>query len=93
MALGWITQMIMGVSVWMFPKGKTSSKDGSKTIWIAYLTLNLGLIFRIFSEPFLYNLKEILSLPYVISIFLQLVGVICFVIEIWPRLRTRAPVK
>ncbi|PJZ46374.1 hypothetical protein [Leptospira brenneri] len=86
-ALGWITQIIIGVSLWMYPKGKNNSpKTGSKLAWMAYFSLNLGLFFRIFSEPFIYQNREISLLPYLISIFLQFAGILCYVLEIWPRL-------
>lgn len=87
LALGWITQIIMGVSLWMYPKGKNPApKNGSTITWIAYLSLNFGLILRIVSEPFLYLYKEITIFPFVCSIFFQLLGILCFVLEIWPRL-------
>lgn len=86
-ALGWITQIIMGVSLWMYPKGKKQiPKTGSILSWLAYCSLNLGLILRIFSEPFLYLNREISILPFVCSIFFQLAGILCFILEIWPRL-------
>lgn len=86
-ALGWITQIIMGVSLWMYPKGKNpSSKNGSNLAWAAYFCLNLGLCFRIFSEPFIYGNKELVVLPFLSSICLQFLGILCFVFEIWPRL-------
>ncbi|TGL44598.1 hypothetical protein [Leptospira perdikensis] len=89
-ALGWITQIIMGVSLWMFPKGKNPSpKEGSSFAWIAYFALNLGLCLRIVSEPFLYGNKEVFILPFLCSVFLQLVGILSFVFEIWPRLKPK----
>ncbi|EOQ89088.1 hypothetical protein LEP1GSC202_1514 [Leptospira yanagawae serovar Saopaulo str. Sao Paulo = ATCC 700523] len=86
-ALGWITQIIMGVSLWMFPKGKNSlSKHGSKLAWISFFSLNLGLLLRFVSEPFLYVHRELLQVSYLCSIVLQILGVFCFILEIWPRL-------
>ncbi|MBM9546339.1 hypothetical protein JWG40_04885 [Leptospira sp. 201903074] len=86
-ALGWITQIIMGVSLWMYPKGKNpGAKNGSNLSWMAYVCLNSGLIFRILSEPFLYLNRDLSIIPFVSSIFLQFAGILCFVLEIWPRL-------
>ncbi|TGK50710.1 hypothetical protein EHQ16_04390 [Leptospira kanakyensis] len=89
-ALGWITQIIIGVSLWMYPKGnKSTSKDGSVLAWMAYFSLNLGLILRIFSEPWIYQHREILILPFCLSVFLQFTGILCYVLEIWPRLKSQ----
>ncbi|MCW7505344.1 hypothetical protein [Leptospira paudalimensis] len=86
-AIGWITQIIMGVSLWMFPKGKISiSKNGSILSWISYVSLNLGLVFRFSSEPFLHVDREMVKIPFLLSIFLQVLGILCFILEIWPRL-------
>lgn len=84
-AIGWITQIIMGVSIWMFPKGKNSiSKNGSTLSWISYISLNLGLVFRFSSEPFLNVDREIVQIPFLLSIILQVLGILCFILEIWP---------
>ncbi|MCW7461396.1 hypothetical protein [Leptospira limi] len=86
-AIGWITQIIMGVSLWMFPKGKNSiSKNGSTLSWISYISLNLGLVFRFSTEPFLNVDREMVKIPFLLSIFLQVLGILCFILEIWPRL-------
>ncbi|TGL86244.1 hypothetical protein EHQ68_13000 [Leptospira congkakensis] len=89
-ALGWVTQIIIGVSLWMYPKGnKSTPKDGSTFAWVAYFSLNLGLILRIFSEPLIYQSRDILILPYCLSIILQFMGILCYVLEIWPRLKSQ----
>ncbi|XDD46869.1 hypothetical protein AB3N60_01875 [Leptospira sp. WS39.C2] len=88
-ALGWISQIIFGVSLWMFPKNKqTISKNGSRLSWISFISLNLGLVFRFCSEPFLLNNRELVFIPFIASIVLQVLGVFCFILEIWPRLST-----
>ncbi|MCW7473914.1 hypothetical protein CH354_03300 [Leptospira levettii] len=86
-AIGWITQIIMGVSLWMFPKGKNSiSKNGSILSWISFVSLNLGLLFRFCSEPFINGNSEIVKIPFLLSIILQVLGILCFILEIWPRI-------
>lgn len=88
-SIGWITQIIMGVSLWMFPKGKNFiSKNGSILSWISFVSLNLGLLFRFCSEPFINGNSEIVKIPFLLSIILQVLGILCFIIEIWPRLTT-----
>ncbi|MDR9414973.1 MAG: hypothetical protein RI564_01725 [Gracilimonas sp.] len=85
--LGWITQIIMGVSVWMFPgRVKNESFQHQKWSWLAYGFLNFGLILRLLAEPFV-TTSELLVWKYLllISAITQFIGVICYVIEIWPR--------
>jgi len=53
LVIGWITQIIMGVSHWMFPRFSKENPRGYELPgWLAFACLNLGLIMRIFSEPF-----------------------------------------
>tara|TARA_R100001015_G_C4615280_1_gene171250 strand:+ start:1202 stop:1645 length:444 start_codon:yes stop_codon:yes gene_type:complete len=85
--LGWITQIIFGVSLWMFPgRIKEESFQNQKWSWLTYILLNSGLILRLISESMIlqseaYFWKVLLT----ISAVLQFVAVICYVIEIWPR--------
>jgi hypothetical protein len=89
-ALGWITQLIMGVSLWMYPKGKSSHpKTGSPYSWLAFGNLNLGLLLRITTEPILQNHREYVLYPYTFSILFQFLGISFYILEIWPRLSTK----
>lgn len=89
--VGWITQIIMGVSLWMFPgRIKEESFSNQKWAWITYMSLNIGLILRFISEPMIITSddnawKVILT----ISAILQFVAVVCYVIEIWPRVLSK----
>lgn len=50
--IGWVTQIIMGVGYWMFPKQSTEQPRGSERIgWAVLILLNLGLILRSIGEP------------------------------------------
>jgi hypothetical protein len=50
--IGWVTQLIMGVGYWMFPKYTTAKPRGDVwLVWAVYLLLNLGMIFRTLGEP------------------------------------------
>lgn len=89
--LGWVTQIIIGVSVWMFPgRVKKESFKHQKWSWLAYGFLNVGLIFRLFAEPFV-NTSELMVWKYmlVVSAFTQFIGVLLYVIEIWPRVLSK----
>lgn len=50
--LGWLTQLIMGVAYWMFPKfSKEKPRGNEKLAWAVYGLLNLGLLLRSVGEP------------------------------------------
>src|SRR5574341_2538920 len=52
--VGWVTQLIIGVAYWMFPKFSTEQPRGSERLgWAIYALLNAGLILRVVSEPLL----------------------------------------
>lgn len=87
LTLGWITQIIMGVSMWMFPgRVKEESFQNQRFGWIAFGGLNLGLLLRVTAEPLLYLSPEgIWDAVLIISAILQFIGVISYVLEIWPR--------
>ncbi|HET6528441.1 MAG TPA: hypothetical protein VFG39_06790 [Balneolaceae bacterium] len=89
--LGWITQIIMGVSIWMFP-GRTREEGfkAQKLSWLTYLFLNAGLLLRMISSPLLelsgLNFWAILL---AVSAPFQLVGVLFYVFEMWPRIQSK----
>lgn len=50
--IGWVTQIIMGVGYWMFPKYSKTNPRGNETLgWAIFILLNLGLILRAIGEP------------------------------------------
>lgn len=50
--IGWVTQIIMGVGYWMFPKLSREKPRGNERIgWAVLILLNVGLILRSISEP------------------------------------------
>lgn len=52
LVIGWITQLIMGVGYWMFPKQSKEKPRGSERVgWAVLLLLNTGLILRAVGEP------------------------------------------
>jgi hypothetical protein len=91
-ALGWITQVIIGVSIWMFPRKKKDRKNlESPVAWGIFWTLNSGLILRFLAEPFpvLYSGTLLIQLITVLSVLLQLTAAVLYLIEIWPRVKPR----
>lgn len=89
--LGWITQIIMGVSMWMFP-GRTKEEGFSaqKWAWLTYLSLNTGLILRFISSPLVaFNHRTFWEIILAVSAFLLLAAIIFFIIELWPRVMSK----
>ena len=89
--VGWITQIIMGVSWWMFPVlGRQRPRGPEWLGWVALFALNGGLILRILGEPVSATAPVMLvSVLLVVSGLLQVVGGGAYVLLIWPRVRTR----
>lgn len=50
--VGWVTQLIMGIVFWMFPKYSREHPRGSERLALAtYALLNAGLLLRVVGEP------------------------------------------
>ena len=92
LVIGWITQVIMGVSVWMFPrKRRNRKKEQSTLVTSAFFLLNGGLIVRFLSEPFLPFVSDSALVPAVVIVsgILQVAAIILFIAEIWPRVQPK----
>ncbi len=89
--VGWITQLIMGVVYWMFPKYSKANPRGSEQLgWIVFVLLNVGLILRVFGEP-LNTLKPDWNLGWMLaaSAILQLLAGWAFIVNTWGRVKER----
>ncbi len=89
--VGWITQIIFGVSLWMFP-GRTRDEGLKPQLWgwLTYLFLNIGLLLRIIAEPWLnYSEVETWSMLIMISAIAQVLAAITYIIEMWPRIQSK----
>ena len=50
--IGWVTQLIMGVGYWMFPKLSKAQPRGNEWLgWTVLVLLNSGLVLRAIGEP------------------------------------------
>ena len=90
--IGWITQVIMGVSIWMFPRKKRDRKKEQSWLAVgAFYLLNGGLMVRFLSEPFLpvFTESSLLSATVVVSALLQVAAVVLYIGEIWPRVQPK----
>jgi hypothetical protein len=91
LTLGWLTFLIFGVVLWMFPKFSREKPRGSETLgWAVYGLLNIGLILRAFSEPLnVSSPGSVWGWLLVVSALLQWLAGILFVINTWPRVKER----
>lgn len=91
LVVGWITQLIIGVGYWMFPKYSKERPRGSDALgWTTFVLLNVGLLLRAISEPRSGpgadpDLGWLLAL----SAVFQVVAGWLFVINTWPRIKER----
>lgn len=89
--VGWATQLIGGVALWMFPVLSRDRPRGNERLgWIAYGALNGGLLLRAVAEP----MHAMTPRPWsawalAVSALLQVCAVWLLVIALWPRVRGR----
>jgi hypothetical protein len=89
--VGWVTQLIIGVAYWMFPKFTKTQPRGSETLaWAVYSLLNSGLLLRVVAEP----RQSVQPAPLwgwllVLSAGLQWAGGVAFVLNTWPRVKEK----
>jgi hypothetical protein len=91
LTVGWLTQLICGVALWMFPPLSRERPRGNERLgWVAYGALNAGLLLRAVAEP-LHALRPHPALGWglALSAALQLVAVWLLVAALWPRVKGR----
>lgn len=89
--VGWITQIIFGVSMWMFP-GRTREEGFRAQIWgwLTYIALNGGLVLRIIAEPVSYLSDAVVwKILITISAITQVAAAVFYIIELWPRIQSK----
>lgn len=91
LTVGWLTQLIMGVAYWMFPKySKARPRRSERLGWAAYALLNAGLLLRLVGEPLTAAQPEsgagwLLAL----SAAVQALAGWAFVVNTWARIKER----
>jgi hypothetical protein len=89
LVVGWLTQLIFGVTFWLFPRYSAAAPRGSERLgWASYWMLNAGLLLRVIGEP-TRSLGAWTGWLLVIAAVLQLVGGWAFVLNTWPRIKER----
>ena len=91
LAVGWISQLIIGVVFWMFPKYTQNKPRRSEGLgWVTYITLNLGLLLRLVGEP-LHATTNAAWAGWLMaaSALLLLIAGTAFVINTWGRVKEK----
>ncbi len=87
--VGWVTHMIVGVALWLFPKASKANPRGAEWLsWFALGGLSVGLLLRTVAEPArVFWPNDVWLWLLVVSAVLQWLGGMAFVINIWPRVK------
>lgn len=89
LTVGWITQLIAGVALWMFPPlSRERPRGNERAGWCAYGALNVGLVLRAIFEP-LQTLQATWGWALALSALLQVAAAWALVLLIWPRVKAR----
>ncbi len=93
--VGWLTQLIFGVALWMFPVwSKAQPRGPDAPTWACYGLLNAGLLVRLFAEPLnTYRPGAAWGLLLLVSAILQVAAVLIFVSLAWRRVRAKHGAK
>lgn len=89
--VGWLTQFIIGVAYWMFPKQSKDNPRGSAAMgWAVFGLLNTGLLLRSVSEPLFALAPETgWGWGLAAAAVLQVAAGWLFIANTWPRVKER----
>ena len=86
---GWITMLIIGVAIWMFPKYSREQPRGNVRLgWASYILLNAGLVLRVISEPVV-SPAAVWGILLIVAALLQWLGGMAFVFNTWSRVKEK----
>ncbi len=91
LVVGWLTQLIFAVALWMFPPWSREQPRGpSSGTWSCYGLLNAGLVLRLVAEPLnSYRAAPVWGWLLLLSAVLQVAAVWVFVALVWRRVRAK----
>jgi len=91
LTFGWLTQLILGIALWMLPKYTLEQPRGDERLnWLIYICLNLGLGLRVLFEPLPPTaLPPWRGLGLVAAALLQWLAGMLFILQAWPRVKGR----
>lgn len=89
--VGWVTQLILGVAHWMFPRYSKEIPRGKDWLtWATFLLLNSGLLLRIIAEPArTVSVEPVWGWLLALSALLQWLAGMAFIANLWPRVKER----
>jgi heme/copper-type cytochrome/quinol oxidase subunit 1 len=89
--IGWVTQLIMGVGYWMFPRQSRDKPRGSERLgWIVLILLNVGLVLRAIGEPAVVLAPQAgLGWTLAVASLCLLLAGWGFILNTWGRIRER----
>lgn len=91
LVVGWATQMIFGVGIWMFPrKSPAVDHTGGRLGWVCFWATNAGLVLRAwFEHAVAAHPSSLASAGLLVAAALQFISVVAFVVLAWPRVFVR----
>ncbi len=91
LVMGWATQLIFGVSIWMFPRRKPLNVTSIDWLgWSCFAGTNLGLLLRVIAEPALaLGSWSPAGTVLLVAALLQLLAVVSYVMLVWNRVAAR----
>jgi hypothetical protein len=89
LTFGWLTQLIFGIAIWMFPVYSKEHPRGPEWLgWGMFFALNAGLLLRLIFEPLQGISPSALGgwMLVIAAVFQWLAG-IAFIANVWTRVR------
>lgn len=89
--VGWVSQLIFGVALWMFPPLSRENPRGDTRLgWMAYGALNAGLLLRAIAEPLhTWRPGPVTGAALAVAAVLQPLAAWLIVAALWPRVKHR----
>jgi hypothetical protein len=89
LTFGWLTQLIFGIAIWMFPVYSKEHPRGPEWMgWGMFFTLNAGLLLRLIFEPLQGISPSTLGgWMLVVAAVLQWLAGVAFIANVWTRVR------
>lgn len=91
LVLGWMTQWIFAISIWMFPRSKKGYRERENyRTWSMLISWNIALFVRVLFETEIMGTLLILRQGVLgLSVLLFWIATVLYVGEIWPRIRVK----
>jgi hypothetical protein len=91
LTFGWLTQLIFGIALWMFPKYSSDKPRGQEWLgWGTFILLNAGLLLRAVFEPINSAASSSFSGGMlVLAALLQWLSGAAFVANTWQRIKVK----